>query len=246
MPSPMSARFHTTRWSLVARSGAADAATARRALGELCEQYWFPLYAHARRQGHDDDDARDLVQSFCAQLLERGGLAAATPTAGRFRHYLLGAFANFSLNQVRAARAGKRGGDATTIAWHDAAERYAPEARSQDAPEQVFERRWAFALLDRAMERLRVDYATPRRRELWDVLQPALLAGDDRGATAAMAARLGTSDGAVRVAMHRLRSRWRELVRDEVAQTVADPGDIDDELQALQAALAGGRPDVAP
>lgn len=240
----MTARFHTTRWSLVARSAADDTTTARRALGELCEQYWFPLYAHARRSGRDDGDASDLVQAFCAQLLEHGGLDHATPAAGRFRHYLLGAFTNFVRNTARERRAAKRGGDVTTWPWHEAAARYSLETREQDAPDRVFERRWAFAILDRAMARLRDDHATPGRRDLWNALQPSLLADGPRGELARLAERLGSSEGALRVALHRMRQRWRELVRDEVAQTVADPADIDDELRALQSALALGRPDA--
>ncbi len=239
----MSAHFHTTRWSVVTRSAAADQATASRALGELCEQYWFPLYAHARRSGRGDDEARDLVQAFCAQLLEHGGLDGATPARGRFRHYLLGAFTHFAHNAQRAERREKRGGAATTWAWHAAAERYALEAHQHDGPEAVFERRWAFAVLDRAMARLAADHDTPARRELWQALQPALLADDDRERARAIAARLRTTEGAVRVALHRMRARWREFVRDEVAQTVVDPADVDDELLALQAALAWGRPE---
>lgn len=239
---PMTAHFHTTRWSVVARSGASDMVTAQRALGELCEQYWFPLYAHARRSGRDDADASDLVQSFCADLLGRGGMAQASPEHGRFRHYLLGAFTHFVRNTARTARTQKRGGDVAHQAWHEAAARYEPEADAADGPEQVFTRRWAFAVLDRAMARLREDYATPSRTAWWTELQPLLLAAGERTAAAAVAARLGATEGAVRVALHRLRQRWRELVRDEIAQTVADPAEIDDELAALQAALAMGRP----
>lgn len=230
--------FHTTRWSLVTRAGASEPATAARALGELCELYWLPLYAFARRSGQDDHAACDLVQSFCAELLEHGGLAGANANVGRFRNYLLGAFRHFTDNTQRSARAAKRGGAVTTWRFDDAADRYALAANDEHDPQRAFERQWALALLERAQGRLRAEHATPPKRELLAALEPHLLVEDDRGSAADLALHLGTSAGAVRVALHRVRSRLRELIRDEVAQTVAEPGEIDDELRSLQAALA--------
>ncbi len=230
--------FHTTRWSLITRAGASEPATAARALGELCELYWLPLYAFARRQGRDDHAACDLVQSFCAELLEHGGLAGANANVGRFRNYLLGAFRHFVDNTQRSARAAKRGGAVTTWRWDDAAERYALAVRGEPDPRQAFERQWAMALLERAQQRLREEHATPSKQELLAALQPHLLGAHDRTGAADVALHLGSTEGAVRVALHRLRTRLRELIRDEVAQTVAEPGEIDDELRALQAALA--------
>lgn len=229
----------TTRWSVVRRTAAADPPTARAALGELCEAYWQPLLAFAQQLGQPDDEARDRVQSFCLQLLQRGGIGAAGPQGGRFRHYLLGAFRNFLRNEARAERTQKRGGGASLLDV-DAVE----VAGREGAPERLFEQRWAFALLDRAMARLRAEYATPGKRTLLSRLEPALL-GDDAGRSADVARELGSTEGAVRVALHRLRQRWRELVRDEVAQTVDDPADVDDELRTLRDALQRGRPEPA-
>lgn len=238
--------FRSTRWSLVARASSTDRGAAQVALGELCSTYWFPLYAFARRRGISDADSLDLVQSFCAELLERGGLAGADRDRGRFRHYLLGAFRHFADNQARAARREKRGGQAMQWSFDDAAERYTGDHDLGADPEHLFERRWALALLERATTRLRDEYATPVKRSLFAALSPALLGEADPPTAASVAAILGCSEGAVRVALHRLRSRMRELIRDEVLQTVADPADVDAELAALRATLSLGAGKSAP
>lgn len=227
-----------TRWSLVARTGSADRGTAQRALGELCEAYWQPLLGYAQKLGRADDDPRDLVQAFCLQLLERGGIDGASQGEARFRDYLAGAFRHFLHNRRRAERAQKRGGGAATVDLADVE----PDDLGRGDPERLFEQRWAYALLERAQQRLREEHQEPKKRTLLAQLEPILL-GDREPATAAVAATLGCSDGAVRVALHRLRQRWRELVRDEVAQTVADPALVDDELRTLRAALGRGRPE---
>jgi RNA polymerase sigma-70 factor (ECF subfamily) len=232
--------FHTTRWSLVARAGAADPAAAQRALGELCEQYWPPLYAYARKRGLADDAARDAVQSFCLQLLERGGVDGARPEAGRFRAYLLGAFANALRNDARAAHAQKRGGGRLPFPLDDADAAFDAVAAAKDGPEQAFARRWAHALLERAKARLRAEHVDKGKAAVHDALAPALLGADDADFTRRTAERLGATDGAVRVALHRLRRRFGELVRDEVAATVRDAADVDAELAELQHALALG------
>ena len=230
--------FHTTRWSMVVRAAAGDPAVAQRALGELCELYWPALYAFVRRSGRSEADALDLVQSFCAQLLDRGGLGGADRQEGRFRHYLLGALRHFLDNSARHERAAKRGGSELHWSLDDAEARYAAEPPGA-GPERLFERRWAMALLDRATARLRDEYEARGRRAVLDALEQALL-GDDRAACHQdVARRLGTTEGAVKVALHRLRARLRELIRDEVLQTVTDPAAVDDELRALFAALAG-------
>lgn len=226
-----------TRWSLVARTGAADRGTARRALGELCEAYWQPLLGYAQKLGRPDDDARDLVQSFCLQLLERGGVDGADADRGRFRDYLRRAFRNFVHNRARHERAAVRGGGRPLGDVADVE----PDDDGRGDPEQLFEQRWAYALLDRARQRLHDEHQEPKKRELLRQLEPFLLGDADAG-TAAAARALGCSDGAVRVALHRLRTRWRELVRDEVADTVDDPALVDDELRTLRAALRRGRP----
>jgi len=231
--------FHTTRWSLVVRAAGPDPASRTKALGELCEAYWYPLYVYLRRAGHAEADALDLVQSFCAQVLEHGGLGGASAPAGSFRHYLLGALRHFVDNQARRQRAERRGGGTTTWSFDAAEARYAGEPAHQSSPERLFERRWAEALLARASSRLREEYAARNRSALLTALEPALLGGDTAVRHAAVAALLGTTEGAVKVALHRLRARMRELVRDEVAQTLTDPLAVDDELAQLFAALSG-------
>lgn len=226
-----------TRWSLVARSGSADRGTARKALDELCEAYWQPLLGYARQLGRPDDDARDLVQSFCLQLLERGGVDGADADRGRFRDYLRRAFRNFVHNRARHERAAVRSGTRPAVDVADVE----PDDDGRGDPEQLFEQRWAYALLDRARQRLHAEHQEPKKRALLQHLEPFLLGDADAG-TAAVAPALGCSDGAVRVALHRLRSRWRELVRSEVADTVDDPALVDDELRTLRQALGRGRP----
>ena len=229
--------FLTTRWSLVARSGAADPATAQRALGELCELYWFPLYAFVRRRGLGEPDALDALQSFCAQLLERGGLDGARRDAGTFRSYLLGALRHFLDNQHRAERTQKRGGGKLAWSLDDAEARYLAEPADTESPERLFERRWAVALLDRATARLREEYAARSKQALLQALEPALLGDDGAIRHQDVARALGTTEGAIKVALHRLRGRMRELIRDEVLQTVDDPNAVDEELRHLFAAL---------
>ncbi len=230
--------FRTTRWSLVARATGDDHAAAARALGELCELYWYPLYAFLRRTGRADVDAMDVVQSFCGELLEHGAIHGAAAQRGPFRHYLLGALRHFSANASRHARAQKRGGGALQWSLDDAAERFAAEPAARGTPEQEFARRWAEALLARAMQRLRDEYAERGRGEVLTALEPALLGDDAAVPHAAVAARLGTTEGAVKVALHRLRARTGELIRAEIAETLDDPAAVEDELRELFAALA--------
>jgi len=235
----MAGSFHTTRWSLVARTGDADASTAQRALGELCELYWPALLSYARRRGLDDHAARDAVQSFCLQLLERGGIDAARPEIGRFRAYLLGAFTNALKANARAAHAQQRGGGRLPFSL-DAADGAIDVADDADGPEQAFLRNWAHALLARARARLRDDYEQRAKGHVFDALAPSLL-GDEAATARDAALRLGASEGTARVALHRLRRRFGEIVRDEVAATLRDPADVDDELAALQQALVHRR-----
>lgn len=231
--------FRPTRWSLVARATGVDRAVASRALGELCEIYWVPLYAWLRRSGRPHGLALDLVQSFCAELLDRGGLDGADAERGSFRAYLLGALRNFVANEARRERAQKRGGD--RVAWSFGGIEAMDDtiAANERTPEEEFERTWAQALLDRASGRLRDEYAARSRLDLLDALQPALLGDAATESHAATALRLGTSEGAIKVALHRLRGRLRELIREEVLHTVDDPSRVDDEIRSLMTAFAG-------
>jgi len=236
-------RFATTRWSLVAAAGAADSPAARQALATLCETYWYPLYAYLRRRGHTAEDAQDLTQAFFAALLEKGYLRAADPERGRFRSFLLTALKRFAAKERDRARAQKRGGGAALISLDLQAgeRRYALEPTDDWAPERAYERRWALALLERVMARLRQQYARAGRERLFDCLKVFLAGESGAPSHQQAAAELGITEGAVKVAVHRLRRRYRAVLRSEVAQTVADPAEVDDELALLLTALRGGR-----
>jgi RNA polymerase sigma-70 factor (ECF subfamily) len=231
-------RFATTRWSLVLAAGLGGTPDAARALAALCESSWYPLYAEARRRGFGAEEASDRVQGFFARLLESDGIAVADPARGRFRSFLLAAFGHFLANEWDRQRAKKRGGD-RKIASLDARDgelRLFREPAHESTPERVFDRRWALALIERALGRLESEYARAGKAAVFAALKPAL--GGDRGVPYADLARtLGISEGAVKVAMHRLRARAGELIRDEVAQTVGSPEEVDDELRLLFAAL---------
>ena len=233
--------FATTRWSLVLNAGD-DSSGSRRALEELCAQYWYPLYAYARRLGNDSESARDLTQAFFAKLLEKQDLRAADPARGRFRTFLLTAMKNFLGGEWRKGQALKRGGGLEILALDfDAAEAsYQLEPRRGLDPEAIYERRWALGLLEQAVADLREQYQNAGKGELFEALKGAL--GGDAGSLpySEIAARLGQSEGALRTATSRLRSRWRKRLRTLVAETVGDAADVQDELQYLIAAVGRG------
>ncbi len=231
--------FATTHWSLVvAAQGASPAA--REALAELCRLYWYPLYAYVRRRGHSDDEAQDLTQEFFARLLERNDLARLDPARGRFRAFLLAACRHFLANQRDHAHALKRGGGLRPLSLDlaDSERRYASEPSHEQTPERLFERRWALTLLDCVLQRLRQHYETAGQLLLFERLKGSLT-GAATDTYAESAAVLGMTEGAVKVAAHRLRQRYRDLLREEIARTVADPGEVDDEIRELFGALAG-------
>jgi RNA polymerase sigma-70 factor (ECF subfamily) len=230
--------FATTRWSVVLRAGAGSAA-ADDALAKLCRAYWYPLYAFVRRQGHGPHDAQDLTQGFFARLLEKKDLAAVDRSKGKFRSFLLAAMKHYLANEWDRAHAQKRGGGLALISIDDAeAEgRYAHEAAEQRTPEQLFDRRWALTLLDQVLARLEDEMACAGKRAIFDALKFALT-----GASAApyeeIARHLGTTEGALKVAIHRLRDRYRTLLREEIAETVGSAAEVDEELRHLFAALS--------
>ena len=235
--SPAAGRFATTRWSLVRAARDPAAPEARTALAALCEAYWYPLYAYIRRRGHDDAAAQDLTQELFARLLDKDGLASVDEGRGRFRSFLLAACRHFLSNQRDHERALKRGGGrpALSLDGRDAEGRYRREPAHEETPERLFERRWALALLDRTLARLRGEYAASGKERLFDHLK-GCLTGD--GAPHALAAaEFGMTEGAVKVAAHRLRGRYREVLHDEIAQTLDSPADVADEVRALFAAL---------
>ncbi len=230
-------RFHTTHWSVVLAAGGSMADSAA-ALEELCETYWRPIYGFIRRRGHGAEEARDLTQGFFAGFLERRDVEGLDPSRGRFRAYLLAAVKNFLANEKERERALKRGGGArfSSLAFDDAPSIEPADTRT---PEGDYERQWALALLRRALERLRVEQASKGRRELFERLKPALAGEDVDGGYAAVADELSLTTVAVRVAAHRLKKRYGELLVEEVARTVDLPQQIEDELHHLFRALEG-------
>ncbi len=231
------ANFHTTRWSVVAAAGAQS----RDALATLCATYWYPLYAYARRAGRSADDARDLTQGFFTRLLEKHDLGRADRERGRFRTYLLAAFQYFMANERDRERALKRGGAAALISIDalQAETRYNREPADPHSPQLVFEREWALALLERTLGRLAEEQAHAGKTEAFEVLRGHLTAGGDAASSAEIAARAGLTENAARVALHRLRKRYGELLRSEVAETLPDGREVEDEIRDLFAALQG-------
>jgi RNA polymerase sigma-70 factor (ECF subfamily) len=231
--------FATTHWSLIlaardrAEPGSADA------LASLCGLYWYPLYAYIRRRGNRAEEAPDLTQEFFARLLEKDFLAAVDRGKGKFRSYLLAACNHFLANEHDRAVARKRGGGKPLLSLDaaDAEDRYLAEPADDVAPEKLFERRWAMALLQHVMARLRADFETKGKSALFDRLR-GFLAGEKSMGYRQAAAELGLSEAAIKVQVHRLRARYRELLREEIGRTVGTPEEIDDEIRSLFAALA--------
>jgi RNA polymerase sigma-70 factor (ECF subfamily) len=233
-------RFATTRWSLVLAAGGDPSEHADRALSELCADYWYPLYAYVRRRGYEAEDARDLTQAFFARLLEKRRLRAADPARGRFRSFLLASMKNFLTSEWRRQATLKRGAgvEILRIDYEGAEARYRVEPAHSLTPEAIYERRWALALLDRAIDDLRSSYTRRGKTELFDALKGHLGGDADAAPFSELSRRLGQSEGALRTALFRLRARWRDRLRELVAETVQEGDTIDDELHRLLAALA--------
>jgi RNA polymerase sigma factor (sigma-70 family) len=238
-PSPRPA-FVTTHWSLVISAGHNDTPQARNALEKLCRTYWFPIYAFVRRQGQAPPDAQDLTQEFFARLLEKNYLTSADPAKGRFRSFLLASLKHFLANEWDKASAQKRGGGQILIPIDVATAETSCgfEPADQLTAEKIFERRWALTLLEQVLHRLRAEYVSDDREKLFEQLKPTLTEASRTVAYAEIATRLGTTEGAVKVAVHRLRQRYREVLRAEIADTVASPEEVEDEIRNLFAALA--------
>jgi RNA polymerase sigma-70 factor (ECF subfamily) len=235
-PSP-NPRFATTRWTLIAAAQRA-APEARAALADLCRAYWYPLYAYIRRRGHDAGAAEDLTQAFFTRLIEKDVLAVASPDRGRFRSFLLKACQHFLANEHERAQALKRGGGrVVSLELGDAEGRYRLEPTHGQTPERLFERRWALTLLAQVLGRLRDEYDARGKGRLFEALK-GQLGGERTAAYAALGAELGLKEGAVKAAVHRLRKRYGELLRAEIADTVASPAEVEDEIRALFAAVA--------
>ena len=236
-PLPGRSQFPTTRWTLVVAAGAPDRKEARSALISLCEGYWYPLYSYLRRRGYPADQAQDLTQDFFIRVLEGRYLDRADPEKGRFRSFLLTSLKFFVADEEDRQRAHKRGGGAVlSLEFSSGEELYQREPAHDETPERIFERRWALAMLDRVVERLRNEFVHHGRPEHFERLKVFLLGHSD-APYATLAREMNTSEGALKVAIHRLRKRYRELFRQEIADTVADPGEVESELRFLAAAL---------
>jgi len=222
---------------LAARERGSPAAQA--ALAELCRTYWYPLYAFIRRQGHSADLAQDLTQELFSRLLEKDFLGTVQPDKGKFSSFLLACCKHFLANERDRQRAQKRGGGAALLPldFGSAEERYTREPFHELTPEKLFERRWALTLLDQVLARLREEMRQQGKLQTFDRLKQFLMGEKNKVSHAQIAEELGMTEGAVKVAVHRLRKRYRELLREEIAQTVDDPGQVEDEIRALFAAL---------
>jgi RNA polymerase sigma-70 factor (ECF subfamily) len=238
--SESQAPFPTTHWSLVSRAGVASP-DAREALELLCRSYWFPIYAFIRRRGADAEAARDLTQTYFTRLLETDLLHVADPQKGQFRSFLKTDCTYFLADQRDRERAQKRGGGRAMIRIEalDAENRYRREMADELTPERQFDRTWALTLLDRVLDQLASEYADSGRGALFERLQAVLTRDSSLAPYSALAAQLGMSEGAVQVAVHRLRRRYRAILREQIAATLDNPtdDDVDDEIRALFTAL---------
>lgn len=234
---PGSAQFPTTRWTMVVAAGDPNRKEARSALASLCENYWYPLYAYLRRRGYSADQTQDLTQDFFIRMLEGRYLERADPEKGRFRAFLLTSLKFFVADEHDRHRARKRrGGGVISFEFSSGEERYQREPAHEETPERIFERSWALALLDRVVERLRNEFVQHGRPEHFQQLKVFLLGHSD-APYAALAREMNTSEGALKVAIHRLRKRYRVLFRQEIADTVVDLAEVESELRFLADAL---------
>jgi RNA polymerase sigma factor (sigma-70 family) len=233
-------QFATTRWSLVlAASAAGPSPGVDAALATLCETYWYPLYAFLRSRGSSVEDAQDLTQAFFARVLEKDAIKQADPARGRFRSFLLASLKNFAANEWDREIAKKRGGGvpAMPLEFERGEGRFQMEPPSRETPDRMFDRRWALTLLDRVLSRVHADAVEGGRETQFDRLKTYLTGDQPQRSYAEVATELGMSEGAVKVAVHRLRRRFRDSLRDEIAQTVSSPAEIEDELRHLWTAV---------
>jgi len=231
--------FATTHWSVVFKAGETQSPQHTEALRSVCENYWYPLYAYARRRGRSPEDAQDLTQEFFRRLLQNNFLDRADQSQGRFRTFLLSAFEHLLSNEQAHANRLKRGGGRALASLNEetAEGRYRIEPADQLTPERAYERHWALGLLDAARHRLREEYAAPEKQAIYQQLERYLSGSRDEGGYAQAAEKLGMSEAAVKVGVHRLRRRYGELLRAEIRQTVGSPAEVEEELRHLFSAL---------
>ena len=227
--------FTTKHWSVVLAAGGAASSQTTEALGKLCRLCWYPLYVYVRRRGYSVEDAQDLTQQFFEHVLQKGTFSRADPARGKFRTFLLHSLRNFLTNESKRTQRAKRGGGVPLLSLdaENAEHRYANEPATTLTPERAYERRWAMTLLEQVLANLREEYTRAGSPRLFDELSDLLWGRDVSASYAGIGERLGMTEGAVRGAMHRLRQRYRERLRAEVAHTLADIGDVDEELRYL-------------
>jgi RNA polymerase sigma factor (sigma-70 family) len=227
--------FPATQWTVILTAGATPSPESAAALERLCQAYWYPLYAFVRRGGQAPPEAQDLTQEFFARLLEHNWIARADRQKGRFRSFLLMAMKRFLAKEWDKAKTLKRGGQVRLVPLpFDTAEtRYAREPADTVTPEQMFEKQWALTLLESVLNRLRLDFVQESKGALFQTLEPCLIGSREAQPYADLAAKLGMTEGAVKMAVSRLRERYRECLKDEIAQTVASPAEVDEELRHL-------------
>ena len=231
--------FATTHWSVVQAAGQRDAPQYAAALEQFCRIYWYPLYAYARRQGHPPPDAQDLTQGFFMRLLQKDYLQAATREKGKFRTFLLVAFKRFLANEWDREHAQKRGGFAPIVSIDEelAESRFAAEPSCNVAPDVLFDRQWAMTLLEQAMAQLQEEYVASGRAKLFEYLRDCLAREESALPYAGIASRLNLTEAAVKMAVHRLRARYREILRAEIAHTVSSPEEVEEEIRLLFSAF---------
>jgi RNA polymerase sigma factor (sigma-70 family) len=227
--------FATTHWTVVLAAGKRRTAQSEHALEQLCQTYWFPLYAYVRRHSRSREDAEDLTQAFFARLLEKNYLGDVSAEKGRFRAFLLASLKHFLSNERDKIRAQKRGGNATHLSldWKTADTQFQIASTSEPSPDKAFDREWAVALLERVIQRLQAESEAEGRGKQFATLKVFLTAGKGALPYSAAADALGINEAAARSAAHRLRKRYRQLLRDEISQTLADPAQVDEEMRAL-------------
>ena len=239
-PKPEASCFVTTRWTVVLAAGQPGLPQAAQALEELCATYWYPLYAYVRRQGQSKEDAEDLVQGFFTRFLDKNYLAGLSHEKGKFRAFLLACLKHFMANEWDRAARQKRGGQLQTLSldWQHADSRYHVDPADHLSPDKLFDRTWAVVLLGRVLARLREEYVVSAKLAVFEQLKPFITMGKSAIPYLQAADALGITEAAARVTVHRLRRRYRELLRDEVAQTLSHPNQVEEEMRALLAAFA--------
>ena len=227
--------YATTHWTVVLTAGKRHTPQSNLALEQLCKTYWFPLYAYVRRRGYTKEDAEDLTQAFFARFLAKNYLVGLSAERGRFRAFLLASLKHFLINDWKKSQRLKRGGGEATLSldWQTADTKFQVAATAEPSPDKAFDREWALALLAKVIERLQKECDADRKGKLFEHLKIFLTAGKEGAGQSEVARVLGMEEGAVRVAIHRLRKRYRQLLRDEIAQTLSDPAQVDEEMRAL-------------